>query len=623
MRNRIGLLACMLISFLFVGCKSKYSTEQGFTIRTDDVFVDPAGNKSPAAPRPFVPVSGDLVAYVPGYVEVGSRTYYNESTDSTGTVFIGSARVPALWTHYVTFPIPCGTAHLVTSVPGFFVYDDENVFMMDLSKLTWECQHFLTPSASTRLAVQDSTPSTLTLGAGDEAPFSTAYGMPVLYLYNPDTSMAASVTASSVASDGSSATFPFPTLPSGSQLPANLYGETLLTPNASGGYDHSGFNFLSMASHQTLDSPFGVAAGWSNSSYNYSYTPDPYGDGTCVGTTTVFASGSSSSQFPIVSLYSDNKVLVGSTTIPVGIGPTTVLAYAEQTTDNYQDTLCQYNTGDYVYDTTTDQLTRAIVANSGSDSVTILDIVNDVAVGSVPVGHIPTGISLSPDQSKAYVTNYGDGTVSELDLNAMTVIATVTIGGNPISVSTANDGSVWVGGNGYISKLTASLGVVGTYSTNGKTVLSLSVGNSVSELAVTSADSNGNVYIDEVNTTATVQSNSCVLNASHQVSTLGTYVNSQNQTVRAYSRASMSSPSATNSSSALQTSNPTLIVNDGWVSVSATPTGLAVTDIATHAALMQIATPAPVTGIAVDSNIHVAYVAIPDANELLTVPLPN
>ena len=98
-----------------------------------------------------------------------------------------------------------------------------------------------------------------------------------------------------------------------------------------------------------------------------------------------------------MSLYSDNAVLVGTTRIAVGGGPTTVLAYGEQVSDDFQDTGCQYNSGESISDTTTDQLTRAIVANSESDSVSILDLVNDVGIATIPVGHIPAGIVISPD----------------------------------------------------------------------------------------------------------------------------------------------------------------------------------------------------------------------------------
>ena len=213
------------------------------------------------------------------------------------------------------------------------------------------------------------------------------------------------------------------------------------------------------------------------------------------------------------------------------------------------------------------------------------------------------------------MANYGDGTVSEVDLNAMRVVATAAVGGHPTSVSTASDGSVWVGGNGYIAKLSGSLSSVGTYSTGGKTVLSLQVSDGVSELAATMADVNGNVFLDEVNTSSTVQNNSYVTNASHQISSWGTYCNNQNQSVRAYARL--------NVNSSVTTQNPTLVVSDGWAAISATPTGFAVTDLNTHAVVMQANTPGPVTAFAVDPHLHIAYVAIPEANEVLTVPMPN
>jgi hypothetical protein len=86
-------------------------------------------------------------------------------------------------------------------------------------------------------------------------------------------------------------------------------------------------------------------------------------------------------------------------------------------------------------------------------------------------------------------------TVSEVDLNALRVIATLTVGGHPTALQTASDGSVWVGGNGYISKISSAFSILGSYSTYGKAVLSLAVGNAIGEIAVTSADANGNVFI--------------------------------------------------------------------------------------------------------------------------------
>ncbi len=267
--------------------------------------------------------------------------------------------------------------------------------------------------------------------------------------------------------------------------------------------------------------------------------------------------------------------------------------------------------------TQTDQLTKAIVANSGSNSVSIVDLVNATLITTIPVGQTPTGISLSPDKSKAYIANYGDGTVSELDLNALTIIGTATVGGHPSTVTTANDGSIWVGGNGYIAKLAGSLSLIGTYSTGNRTVISLQISNGAGELASTMTDANGNVFLDEVDISRTVQSHAYSSNASHQISTLNAYYDSQERYIRAYARA------VVNSSVVTQTATPTIIVNDGWAAISATPTGFAVIDLTDHTVIMSATTPAPVTAIAVDPQLHVAYVAIPDANELLTVPMPN
>jgi len=621
MARKIMLGIALFVSL--AGCK-KSDPENGFKISSADVIENSNGVVLQAGiPRPGDPVSGDFVRTQAGDVVTGTRQSYNEHTGTFGSVFIDNGKAPAFWNHFVTFPTPCGAAFPGSGIVflgiDFFGahYEAPNLYTPKFSDTEWECVHLSTavPGASTRLVIRDSMPGSLTLYSGDRN-FTSTYGMPVLSLFNPDATLGGTATASSIASDGSYAVFPFPRTPAGGQLTSNMYGVNVSNINSAGGYDSASFNVLSVADHQTFTTPYGVAAAWNNSTYYYSQTSDPYGDGTCAGITST-TSGSSSSEFPVVSLYSANAVMVGSTTVPVGTRPTTLVGYAHQTTDDFEDTGCQYNSGDYMSETTTDQLTRAVVSNSGSDSVSILDLVGNANLATIPVGHIPSGIAISPDETRAYVANFGDGTVSSVDLNAYTVVNTVYVGSQPSSVATTSDGSVWVGGNGYLFKLTSNLGLVGTYATSGKTVRSLSMGNSVGVLAVTATDASGNVVMDEVNTASTVQQNSYVASASHLVSSLGTYVNSQNQTVRSYAYTTVNAPAS------FQGSVPTLVVNDGWISISATPTGFAVTDLVSHASIMQITTPAPVTGLAVDPNLHTAYVALADANELLTVPLPN
>jgi hypothetical protein len=64
-------------------------------------------------------------------------------------------------------------------------------------------------------------------------------------------------------------------------------------------------------------------------------------------------------------------------------------------------------------------------------------------------------------------------------------------------------------------------------------------------------------------------------------------------------------------------------VQDNWAVITATPTGFTITDITGHQVLVSETTPSPVTAIAVDANLNVAYLTMPDSNTLLTVPLPG
>jgi len=64
-------------------------------------------------------------------------------------------------------------------------------------------------------------------------------------------------------------------------------------------------------------------------------------------------------------------------------------------------------------------------------------------------------------------------------------------------------------------------------------------------------------------------------------------------------------------------------VQDGWAVFTATPTGFSVSDISGNVVLFSEKTPSPVTAIAVDPSLNVAYLTMPDSNTILTVPLPG
>jgi YVTN family beta-propeller protein len=72
-----------------------------------------------------------------------------------------------------------------------------------------------------------------------------------------------------------------------------------------------------------------------------------------------------------------------------------------------------------------------------------------VISGYIPTGALPTGITFSPDGSRAYTANQGDNTVTVIDANAGQTIASVFIAdGSPFSVQVSDDGTqLFVGNN--------------------------------------------------------------------------------------------------------------------------------------------------------------------------------
>jgi YVTN family beta-propeller protein len=133
-------------------------------------------------------------------------------------------------------------------------------------------------------------------------------------------------------------------------------------------------------------------------------------------------------------------------------------------------------------------MTRAIVANSGSNTVSILDIVNDLLLSKVTVGNQPVALAVSSDGSTAYVANYADSTLTSVNLSAGTVKTTVAVGGQPTSVALTAAGILWVGGVGFLTEInTQTMSVVATESTAGKTIVSLGYSDAYNELAVSTA----------------------------------------------------------------------------------------------------------------------------------------
>ena len=75
------------------------------------------------------------------------------------------------------------------------------------------------------------------------------------------------------------------------------------------------------------------------------------------------------------------------------------------------------------------------VANSGSNSVSVIDGSNNTVTATVSVPLGPVGVAVNPSTNTVYVTKYYDNTVSVIDGSNNTVTATVSVGLGPYWVA--------------------------------------------------------------------------------------------------------------------------------------------------------------------------------------------
>jgi YVTN family beta-propeller protein len=299
--------------------------------------------------------------------------------------------------------------------------------------------------------------------------------------------------------------------------------------------------------------------------------------------------------------------------VAVGANPTAVATYTAGAIINTTDNSNGYTT------TVISGSLRAIVANSGSNTVTILNTVTAAPVATVTVGNNPVALAVSSDGTTGYVANYADSTVTQINLSTNTPTTTISVGGKPTSVALTSGGTLWAGGAGFLTQVNASnMSVVGTETVPSRGIHALSFSDQIGQLVVQSNDTTGAVYQDEMDPAAFVAGGTYAAIASRTISALGTYtVRSQN--LKAFT-------STLSTSSVLPITLPgagPLVVQDGWLVVAATPTGFTITDISGHQVLISQATASPIAAIAVDPNLNIAYLTEPDSNTILTVPLPG
>ncbi len=82
----------------------------------------------------------------------------------------------------------------------------------------------------------------------------------------------------------------------------------------------------------------------------------------------------------------------------------------------------------------------AYVTNGGSNTVTVLDLVNLRQDRVLEVGSEPTGIAVNPKRNEVYAVNSGSGTVSVIDAERNRVVATIPVHRRPYFISVDGDG---------------------------------------------------------------------------------------------------------------------------------------------------------------------------------------
>lgn len=121
---------------------------------------------------------------------------------------------------------------------------------------------------------------------------------------------------------------------------------------------------------------------------------------------------------------------------------------------------------------------KLVVSNQNSNTASVIDVATNSVVATVPVGAEPWGVSFSADGARAFIANFGPDTVSVLDMATLSVIDTIPVATNPISIVTHP--------NGNVAYVTGGLGTLTSLDLHSLAVLStISVGSGAFGISIT------------------------------------------------------------------------------------------------------------------------------------------
>ncbi len=554
----------------------------GFPVSSQGAFVDGDGNVTSTFTWGGTYVTGGWLSDNSG--AAGSIYNFALTTDDNGNAFVGSGRVNSNWSSSITW----GNN---PSCNGSSV-DAGDFTVNPLLGIPWVCpipEDTASANVSTNFVLPGSAPSTIT-GYGN---FSTTYGEPQLRVFVGGTTPAlvTTKTATSV-TPGVSATFPFPTQSNGSALSEGFYALVNTNVVSGGGLVPASPSYLAVGGTTALSSAFGVDA----VDLHYSHTVCNPKTGVCTTTDRTYAA-------PILTQYYSNLVgtwVTNKSSIPVGSQPVAVKTYGSYTAN--------IGAGNGQY-----QLTgpaSAIVANSGSSSVSIVSFSSDTDVKNIAVGAQPMAVALNSANTFAYVASYGNGTLAEINLSTQAVTRTASGLSGALSVAVDPSGSyVWVGGTNNLYKVSLSTFAVATTVPVAGTVTSLAASNAQNELAYT-------LVQNCCSASSTYKANELLLS---NLTTPGTHANA---TAAPYAPYTMNG-TLPNAAVLPQATSVVSTRFSNGTGASSTPTGFVIYDLVSHKQIMAGNTPTPVRGIAADPDCMFVYLTLPDSNEYIAVPLES
>lgn len=82
----------------------------------------------------------------------------------------------------------------------------------------------------------------------------------------------------------------------------------------------------------------------------------------------------------------------------------------------------------------------AYVTVAGEDAVKVVDLQSKAIIATIPVGKMPHGLRMSPDEQRIYVSDMDENAVSFIDVAQRKEITRVPVGKTPVQVAVSPDG---------------------------------------------------------------------------------------------------------------------------------------------------------------------------------------